>query len=99
MVPTVVYPIPDNISDGYSIRDRIYYGRLFIGSKNKLVQRSCTLNMTVHSVDAEYINVNEYLCVRFISPGGNNSCKRRTVSHYRLKTAASVAWLCRAGHP
>ena len=23
----------------YSIRDRIYYGRLFIGSKNKLVQR------------------------------------------------------------
>ena len=24
----------------YSIRDRIYYGRLFIGSKNKLVQRA-----------------------------------------------------------
>ena len=37
MVPMVVYPIPDNISDGYSIWDRIYYGRLFIGSKNKLV--------------------------------------------------------------
>ena len=29
----------DEISDGYFIRDRIYYGRLFIGSKNKLVQR------------------------------------------------------------
>ena len=24
----------------YSIRDRIYYSRLFIGSKNKLVQRT-----------------------------------------------------------
>ena len=36
---TVVYPIPDRISNGYLIRDRIYYGRLFIGSKNKLVQR------------------------------------------------------------
>ena len=35
----VVYPILDNISDRYSIRDRIHYGRLFIGSKNKLVQR------------------------------------------------------------
>ena len=29
------YSILDNISIGYSIWDRIYYGRLFIGSKNK----------------------------------------------------------------
>ena len=36
---TVVYPILVEISDGYLIRDRIYYGRLFIGSKSKLVQR------------------------------------------------------------
>ena len=27
------------LTGGYSIQDRIYYGRLFIGSKNKLVQR------------------------------------------------------------
>ena len=39
MAPTMVYPIPDRISSRCSILDRIYYGRLFIGSKNKLVQR------------------------------------------------------------
>ena len=38
VVPTVVYPIPDRISDGYLIWDRIYYGQLFISNKNKLVQ-------------------------------------------------------------
>ena len=38
VVPTVVYPIPVEISNGYLIWDRIYYGWLFISSKNKLVQ-------------------------------------------------------------
>ena len=38
MAPTIVYTIPDRISDGYLIQDRVYYGRLFISSKNKLVQ-------------------------------------------------------------
>ena len=27
------------LTGGYSIQDRIYYSRLFIGSKNKMVQR------------------------------------------------------------
>ena len=40
MVLTIVYPIPVEISDRYLIQDRIYYSRLFIGSKNKLVQRN-----------------------------------------------------------
>ena len=40
---TVVYPIPDRISDGYLTWDRIYYGWLFIGSKNKLVQHDKVL--------------------------------------------------------
>ena len=31
----------------YFIRDRIYSGRLFIGSKNKLVQRRCVVATTL----------------------------------------------------
>ena len=34
------YSIPNNISVGYSIQDRIYHGQLFISSKNILVQHT-----------------------------------------------------------
>ena len=53
----------------YSIRDRIYYGRLFISSKNKLVQRrSLTL------IRLELIN-KLYNCLRSVSYlEGNFKC-------------------------
>ena len=50
VVLIVVYPIPDRISDGYLIWDRIYYGRLFISSKNKLVQWNTLAHLGIWSL-------------------------------------------------
>ena len=57
----------------------------------------------IHTWGENYCYVTESKCVSKLCTscltGGNKSCERHSVSQYRLETAASVAWLCRARYP